>query len=68
MNANGEIIIRERKHVWLQRAVAAVHVFMGLKPRTNFLTLFLCVSVMLSVEVVSDWPALFNEYNWFHLP
>jgi branched-subunit amino acid transport protein len=40
----------------------------GLKARTKIFTLFLCIGVMLSVEVASDWPALFNEYNWFHLP
>jgi hypothetical protein len=36
--------------------------------RTKFLTLAAIIGIMLAVEVASDWPALFNEYNWFHLP
>jgi hypothetical protein len=34
----------------------------------KFFTLAACIGIMLAVEVASDWPALFNEYNWFHLP
>jgi hypothetical protein len=41
---------------------------MGLGTRGKFLTLAACIGIMLAVEVASDWPALFNEYNWFHLP
>ncbi|HTV39634.1 MAG TPA: DUF2142 domain-containing protein [Candidatus Sulfotelmatobacter sp.] len=36
--------------------------------RTKFSILLACLGVMLAVEVATDWPALFNEYNWFHLP
>lgn len=36
--------------------------------RTRFFILFGCVCLMLTLEVATDWPALFNQYNWFHLP
>jgi Predicted membrane protein (DUF2142) len=36
--------------------------------RTKFCILFACLGLILAVEVMTDWPALFNEYNWFHLP
>ncbi|HEV2329043.1 MAG TPA: DUF2142 domain-containing protein [Verrucomicrobiae bacterium] len=40
----------------------------GLGMWAKFLTLAACLGIMLTVEVASDWPALFSEYNWFHLP
>ena len=36
--------------------------------RTKLSVLLACLGVMLAIEVATDWPALFNEYNWFHLP
>ena len=26
------------------------------------------ISMMLAVEITTDWPVFSNEYNWFHLP
>lgn len=36
--------------------------------RTKFSILFACLGLVVAVEVATDWPALFNQYNWFHLP
>ena len=36
--------------------------------RTKFSILFAGLGLMLAIEVATDWPALFNVYNWFHLP
>lgn len=38
------------------------------KAMSKFFILLACLGVMLAVEVATDWPALSNEYNWFHLP
>jgi hypothetical protein len=34
----------------------------------KFLALTAIIAVMLASEIVTDWPAFANEYNWFHLP
>jgi hypothetical protein len=26
------------------------------------------VAAMLGLEIVTDWPAFFSQYNWFHMP
>jgi hypothetical protein len=41
---------------------------MRLGAKNKFLILFTWIGTMLAVEVATDWPALFNPYNWFHLP
>ena len=34
----------------------------------KFITLAWMMSAMLAVEIVTDWPAFFSQYNWFHAP
>ncbi|HEV2454356.1 MAG TPA: hypothetical protein VGY98_08845, partial [Verrucomicrobiae bacterium] len=34
----------------------------------KLLALSILIGLMLAVEVATDWPALNNDYNWFHLP
>lgn len=36
--------------------------------KAKFATLAVSISVMLAVEIATDWPAFFNDYNWYHLP
>ncbi|HTV40057.1 MAG TPA: DUF2142 domain-containing protein [Candidatus Sulfotelmatobacter sp.] len=36
--------------------------------RTKFIVLGVLISAMLASEIVTDWPAFSNPYNWFHLP
>jgi Predicted membrane protein (DUF2142) len=36
--------------------------------RTKFVVLGVLISTMLASEIVTDWPAFSNSYNWFHLP
>jgi hypothetical protein len=34
----------------------------------KFITLAGTMSAMLALEIVTDWPAFFSQYNWFHSP
>jgi hypothetical protein len=34
----------------------------------KFITLTGMMSAMLTLEIVTDWPAFFSQYNWFHSP
>jgi hypothetical protein len=34
----------------------------------KFITLAGTMSAMLALEIVTDWPAFFSQYNWFHAP
>lgn len=38
------------------------------KNTTKFTALAVLISAMLIAEIATDWPAFFNDYNWFHLP
>ncbi len=35
---------------------------------TKFAVLAIIISLMLTVEMVTDWPVFSNPYNWYHLP
>ena len=43
-------------------------VLMKLGARNKLFILAACIGTMVAVEVATDWPALSNDYNWFHLP
>ncbi len=34
----------------------------------KFTALVIMISLMLAVEMVTDWPVFSNPYNWYHLP
>lgn len=36
--------------------------------KTKFLVLGAIIAAMLTSEIVVDWPAFSNPFNWFHLP
>ena len=35
---------------------------------TKFAVLAIIISLMLTMEMVTDWPVFSNPYNWYHLP
>jgi hypothetical protein len=34
----------------------------------KLITLTVMISAMLTLEVATDWPVFFSQYNWFHMP